>query len=64
MLNKNDEWQLKTGEAMIDVGLPTCTHREITASETSLLHILSHAHTVYCVKKDSSNMWRPNFLLR
>jgi len=57
MLNKNDERQLKTGEPMIDVGLLTCTHREITAPETSLLPILSHAQTVYGVQeKDSPNM--------
>jgi hypothetical protein len=63
MLDENDERQLKTGGLMMDVGLPTCTHREVTAPETSLLHILSHAHTVYgAQEKDSPNMWYPDHL--
>ena len=64
MFNKNDERQLKTGEPVIDVGLRTCKHREVTAPETSLLHILSHAHTVYGVQEDSPNMWYPDHMLR
>ena len=52
-LDKNDEQQLKTGEPMIDVGLPTCTHREVTAGNITIPY---HVTRPNCLRRSTEGL--------